>query len=268
MITRSRSDALVVVFFVVAITAVLISATIFGAASSAAVQVTLVAASLTFLYAVYWSFNIRRALFVRIYRYQALGVGLVALVLVLFNVLGLIVPFPLRFVITQFTLMFWVDRSVLTARRSDPLLRDTFHWKRGLRFLPWALMVFSFAVLSIENEPVPRDILNFASFLMFNFVPYVSGAIILPIVAWRSKDTRLRKHFEWFGLFALFTILSFFVGGFFPELTGTFFPETLTAQLIVTVLSLVPGFCLYRSAKSLVPLNQLSLEAETVKGDF
>lgn len=214
-----------------------------------AVQVTTV---LIYAYASYWAFEIRKASASRLYRNQALGVGLLCLgfallfISFIFNLGSVLGPIQL---LPFFLPFYWIDASVLAARRSDPFLRDIYRWSK-VRLILWPLLVLSW-VANIPNwSPTPLFSLFF---LIFLFLPFVTGAIYLPISAIRSRDTTFRRHLRWFGFFAIFLVgaavfgaLSFLIGP--------------VAFLPASVLFVLGGYCLYRSAKSLVPLNRISLE--------
>ncbi len=222
---------------------------------------------LAYLYAAYWAFNIRRALAVGIYRRQALGIGLVAasfMPLLVSSLLNLVpagfylVPLFAAFMI----LFYWIDASALAARVSDPLFRDTLHWSK-LRILLWALNTITVgSALSVILyvwvsgntgffSPIPAAIGYFIVGTP-EFVTIISGAVFLPIIAQRSKDMTLRKHFRWFGLFVAFVFLLFPLG----SLTAND-PFLMTLSFFVALLW--GGYCLYKSARSLVPLNRLSV---------
>ncbi len=218
-----------------------------------------------FAYAAFWAFNIRRALAVRLYRNQALGIGIVAVGLasglaILQLPLGDLWFLP---VYSAFIIVFyWIDASVLASRRSDPLLRDTLHWSK-LRILLWALNTIPMVVLlsfiayfRILEGSIPPDpgILGEIGFSAPFFVTTISGAAFVPIIAQRSKNITLRKHFRWFGLFVAFVFLLDPLG----SLT-TNDPFLMTLSFFVALLG--GGYCLYRSARSLVPLNRLSVPA-------
>ena len=154
-------------------------------------------------------------------------------------------------------LFYWIDSSILVARRTDPLLRDTFAWRR-LRFVFWALLLALLALSFAPINSVFQGIFSsngtlFGYFLFF--VVVISGSIILPIAAFRSKDTTLRRHLMWFG---------YFVGGvFFSSLPflvqpGTIVPDPLPVSLTYLV-AMFSAYCIYRSVRSLAPLNRLSL---------
>lgn len=222
-------------------------------------------------YVVYWAFAIRRALAVHLYRKQAVGIGLVAIggefILVFLSLaliydlkLLLVRKFSLLFfawglssVVFAFVVFYWVDASMLAARRSDPLLRDTFGWRR-LRILFSSLLV----VLSVAAILLPYSSFysNFSVLgIVLGFSPYfpalIVGAMILPIAARRSKDPILHRNLTWFALF----VAGVFISTLPFDLLSDIFQEVSGTYLLV----LPAIYFLYRSAKALVPLNRLSL---------
>lgn len=211
-------------------------------------------------YVIYWALEIRHALFVKLYRNQALGVALVAVAIVLSAYGGIPPSFPLPAsvedvssvaVFFAFILLFyWVDISLRAARRSDPLLRDTLHWSQVRKVL-WPLYLGILAILAVWI------VLNLGNFLLFLAPPLIlvaSGLLYLPTAARRSKDPVLRRHFVWFGLF----FIGFFLAGF-GELGN--FPFDVGGDLLVIAGLLLSGYFLYRSARSLVPLNKIEAHA-------
>jgi hypothetical protein len=226
------------------------------------------------VYAAYWALSVRRALRVRLYRNQALGIGLVALCFaIFFGIIGVppdfyntdypVVSVPffyLAFLVT----FFWIDSSILAARRSDPHLRDTFRWSI-LQIIIWTvnivgaiLVLAGIAYLQITTGTVPSSPPLIA--LILELTPFygtlLAGSIFLPIIARRSKDLLLRKHLTWFGLFAI--VIAVFIGGGSQVFGNSFW--SITAQNVGV---LIGGFFLYLAAKSLVPLNRLQLVAES-----
>ncbi len=222
-------------------------------------------------YAAYWAFSIRRALAVRLYRNQAFGIGFVVLALYLtIAVFGLIPTTPLQlyaaltnliFYFLFFVMFYWLDVSILTAHRADPLLRDTLHWSK-LRMPLWIANGFTWGTIlvlliiaeitgnvSILNQ---LDTGSFNSALvtfvyLFPIAVLICGIILLPAITIRSKwDRTLQRHFMWFTPSYAGLIIIFFFGG--PP-----FPSSL--RFIVFI---VMGYTLYRSAKSLVPMNRIS----------
>jgi hypothetical protein len=228
------------------------------------------------LFAAYEAFVIQRALPVRLYKNQARGIGLVALALLLLIISQeIITPFtlngsgafgtPINYPFIYFTwlvLFYWIDASIRTARRSDPLLRDTLRWSQ-VRIIVWtvtagsmlvALSLVLYAVIATGfpiflKFPLPlggeQSVLNFLPFVP----PVLLGAIYLPIAGYRSRDPTLRRHIAWFGLFVLciMAMLLLFQA-----------PVTVSALSTSEVLLLALYF-LYRGARSLAPLNKLPL---------
>ena len=212
-------------------------------------------------YAVFWALSIRRALAVGLYRNQALGVALVAAASFFVAISYLLPPQYsassslisfigfLAFYSTFLIFFYWVDTSLRAARRSHPLLRDTLHW-RELRKILWPLDIIVIAILSADmlflNVSTPL-------FLVPLLIDIISGAIFLPVAAVRSKDPTLRSHLRWFGLFFL---------GFFVIFLSAFSYDLVS--ILATIIGLlVMAYALYRSAKSLVPLNRIRMEADS-----
>jgi hypothetical protein len=218
-----------------------------------------------YLYALYWAFGIRRALAVRVYRNQALGIGLIVLLVWFANgSIGLTnVPFQVYAAVSEgifltvfVVLFYWIDASALASRRSDPLLRDTLHWSK-IRIPLWiANILFWGATFSLLGYAVSTDNVSLMNQALGTYsnpilfvvadlsllITIITGIIILPMIAIRSKwDVRLRRHFMWFGLFVII------------------FPGILFNSPVVGVASiLIIAFVLYKSAKALVPLNRMS----------
>ena len=214
-----------------------------------------------FSYAAYWAFIIRKALATGLYRKQALWAGTMGLYFVAlstfltialsFNLTALSVNILGGLLISSgFVVLFaWIDSTVRVARRSDPLLRDTLRWSR-LRYFIGLVTLFGAisAVLTSINSGFAL-VAPFGGALFF-------GAIALLISARRSGDTTLRRHLKWMGLAIAMLWLASQLSGvlfrIFPA--GSLASEAITYSLVA-----VGGFCLYRSARSLVPLGHLSL---------
>jgi hypothetical protein len=232
-----------------------------------------VAALLALSYGAYWAFEIRRALAVRLYRSQALGIGLLAVSVGLAQLYftGSIFygwPPELTFVSILFfalALFYWTNTSVRAARQSDPLLRDMFRWTR-VRWLCLALII---AAVVYDFAAILYNVMNgyavtptATGFLAITFaipvvVPVVAAAVLLPVVGFRSRDPVLRRHLVWFGLFAVFLLA-------FIEVLSSAFTDPLQALLVQDVGLLLGGYCLYRSVRSLVPINRMdAIETET-----
>jgi hypothetical protein len=232
-----------------------------------------------FSYAIYWAFDIRRALVVRLYRRQALGIGIV--VLAIWATLGIFVGLPssislqlstavsnLAFYLLFFVLFYWIDASILASRRSDPLLRDPLYWSKvripiwGANILTWGTILLLIAYSEFTNDVSLLNELNNGTFsnpilavaYNFPFVVLLCGVIYLPAIAIRSGkwDRALRRHFIWFAPSSALLMFFFFIAGSLPV--------TPVGLVAFYFLILLIGFTLYRSAKALVPLNRLSPE--------
>jgi hypothetical protein len=228
-----------------------------------------------FGYAAFWAFTIRRVLPVKLHRNHAMGVVIVALGWGLLDIVDYFVnasvwevPWIFLTLFGLFIVMFyWIDSAVLSARRADPLLRDSAHWKSVRRPL-WAAIVIlvAFAIgSSVAGYP------GYGGIFIIPFVLVgISGGLVLPIAARRSKDMVFNKHLRWFGVFSVLA-----VGWFFLSIAATagtaMNPTTLLnsplsvanyyAIDLVNIIGLTgAGYCLYKSARSLAPLNRLSTE--------
>ncbi|MDA4135812.1 MAG: hypothetical protein OK449_02275 [Thaumarchaeota archaeon] len=236
--------------------------------------VAIIAALVTLLilsYGAYWAIEIRRALAVRLYRSQALGIGLLTISVGLAQLYytGSIFygwPPELSFASILFfslALLYWTNTSVGAARKSDPRLRDTLGWTR-LRLLLPALIA---AAVIYDSANIIYNILNghavtatATGFLAITFeipvlVPIVAAALILPVAALRSRDSVLRKHLLWFGLFAVFLLV-------FIEVLSSGLTDPLQIILVQDLGLVLGGYCIYKSAKSLVPLNKLASSSD------
>lgn len=235
-------------------------------------------------YAAYWALSIRHALAIQLYRKQALGIGFV--VLTLWAVIGAFSALPTTLVsplvaFESFTafyflfvvLFYWIDASILSSRRSDPLLRDTLYWSK-IRIPLWTVVIattlFPFLILGyvgITSDTTIFNQLNAGTFgtiygpavsfaltviISFPIVIPILGIVYLPIIARRLKwDRSLRRHLEWFAP-APAGLLWIFFG---PFSGSNSFTATVSSGLALMIM----GYSLYRSAKALVPLNRLSL---------
>ncbi len=223
---------------------------------------------------------------IRIYRNQAAGIGLVTASLAVANALSTAIAYfviqqprsafnqatSIILYISAFAVIFyWVDASALAGRRSDPLLRNTLHW-RTVRVVLWGVTIASvigifsaFAYVQLltgsllkppntqvlPSAPIGLIFIFLFAIVALPFTTFISGVVLLPIVARRSKDSALRGHLKWFGLFSAF-VLVFFV------LVGIYGPFGPIGSLFSGYTSLLGGgYCLYRSAKTLAPLNKL-----------
>lgn len=237
---------------------------------------------LAYAYAAFWALNIRRKLNVKLYRHQALGVGLVAICVAYLtsfvdgaaNYLpAAFFQFPLdelfvTFLACPFPLLYWTDSSLLAARDSDPLQRDVLQWSR-IRNILLGAVVFSLvaggaytvyqdvfltqATIQAGGSVYLTDVPNFLN-LIAVFVPLVVplavGPIFLPVAVRRTKDLTLRRHLKWFafggGLLVLGIAADFVLGG--PSAISFPYP------IISLILFGVSAYCFYRSARAVIPI--------------
>lgn len=225
-------------------------------------------------YVAFSALAIGRTLPVRLYRRQAIGMGLVTIILVV-DLIGstlsaqtkFVGPIPIQvmgdFYSIFIGIFYWIDASVRAARLTDPLLRDTLHWSR-LRIAFWAydlLVTAVFIPLVLAGQINPAGGLALvAAFLSPGFILSFAGIVVLPIASHRSKDKIFRKHLNWFGLFVVVALAVVLGGGLIsvvlPPLTGS------QSNLVEFPFVAFAGYFLYRSARSLVPLYMFA--AETV----
>lgn len=243
---------------------------------------------LALFYAAYWAFDIRHDLTVRLYRNQAFGLGVFCLVITLaalpspeISSSGILGSTSFLIGYTLVTSAFWlgtiyfVDASVLASRRSDPLLRDTLHWSK-VRYVLWAFQIFnvSFILLGVMYSAITGDI-TLANQIMqgnngaFTSLPavianfawgtaFVSFIVFVP-VAIRAKDPSLRKHFKWLAILTVVVGLVFITMGILGSISSETIPAGLVGTLVGnSIFFTIAGYCLYRSAKALVPLNRIS----------
>jgi hypothetical protein len=249
---------------------------------------TIVAAAiviLAFAYAAFWAFNIRRNLKVKLYRHQALGIGLVAVgvgyfTFVLDNGISYlpvsIFEYPLAdiffysFLACLVPLLYWTDSSILAARDSDPLQRDVLHWGR-IRNVLWgavviclgaggAYVVYQSLFLSQQAAQAGNStylvgvplILNIIAVVVPLAVPLAVGPVFLSVAVRRTKDLTLRRHMKWFGLGA-----AFLVSGALAEVLAILItPHGNSLLLPISLLALfsASAYCFYRSARAVLPI--------------
>jgi len=232
-----------------------------------------------YLYAGFWAFSIRHALAVRLYRRQAFGIGFVVLALyatfAIFDSVSSSASLQLSSLSTNtsfyflfFVMFYWLDTSILATRRSDPLLRDTLHWSKiriplwTANGITWGTVLFLLGYseitgnVSMLNQLDTGNLNNFLLGVEYNFpiVVLICGVILLPALALRSKwDRTLQRHFLWFAPTYAGLLFLFFASNSLP--TG------FVSSVITVVIFVAMGYTLYRSAKSLVPLNRISLSS-------
>ena len=219
-------------------------------------------------YSIYWALGLRRLLSAQLYRNQSLGEGLIAVGWIAFGVSTSISTYAsggnggglvettssVTLVIALATTFYFVDSSVLAARKSDPLYRNTFYWGR-LRFVIWPIIAISLFALLVIGVVSPSFFGPQGGPAWFNIPVFVavfgtlaSAVVLLPVAGRRSRDQTLRKNLEWFGLFGASFVVFIVLG------------LSAVGSLSVVFFSLsfiVGGYCIYRSTKSLAPINKL-----------
>ncbi len=221
------------------------------------------------VYAMYWAFSIRRALAVPLYRNQMLGVSLVAIGFLwyflesafsdLLNDPTYLIPLGVfSFIIPPILTFYWIDASMNTARRSDPLLREIYHWRQVRKGL-WGLIIVSFIVLvalfvgsALGVAPSANATPSLPLFIFVLspiFVAAITGLVFLPRAGRKSGDKRFGNHLRWFGLFIFFVLFHFVL---------IFFTAGLLNGVLTSLFEIIGGFCLYFSVRWLVPLNKIT----------
>ncbi len=221
-----------------------------------------------FSYGAYWALTIRKALMSGIYRRQALWVGGVGLYFAIVSVFAAFIAISditgiylnllaASLIVLGFIVCFdWIDSTLRVARRSDPLLRDTIHWSKlryfigitgavGLFFNIVFNVVFTNSFYSNPSSPPVVGYLGTVLFL---------GAIGLLLSGRRSGDMTLRKHLRWFGMGAILLWIS---GQLASPWVGVANLPIIVPGITYSLFG-VAAYSLYRSAKSLVPLEHFS----------
>ena len=238
---------------------------------------------LAYAYVAYWALNIRRNLRVKLYRHQALGIGLVAICVAYFTFIvdggGNYLPaafteYPIddigffSFLACLAPLLYWTDSSLLAARDSDPLQRDILGWGR-IRVPLWgivaACLVGGGAYVAYETIFLAQqtaqagnsaylvglpDIINGIAIAVPLVVPLVTPLIFLTVVVRRSRDLTLRSHLKWFGLGAAFLGLGVLVDVLLTPVEGS----SLLFPISSLVLFVGSAYGFYRSARATIPI--------------
>jgi hypothetical protein len=232
------------------------------------------------LYGSYWAFAIRKVRTSKLYRRQALTVGVVG---VYYGILWVASPFTdqlaprdtlwfaisaLAFFVGAILIFSWIDGSIRVARNSDPIRRDTFHWSKT-RLVIWALIIVDIFILGalyrmVELEGQNLAIIANIPFLALFLAIFLIASPALFVASRRSKDPTLHRNLRWFALFVVFVLFYTEFGYFSYVLSsssgsaGAYSLISSLIELIITVLPIIGAFSLYRSARSLAPIRSLS----------
>jgi len=235
-----------------------------------------------FLFASYWGLTLGRRMASSLYRNQAFSLGVVVLAALLIEYVGNVASttvlsnfpffssnanFELRIDVFFILVFFWVDSSILASEGLDPMSRDTLHWRKA-RYAFWGVVLLGTSIVGLtiasgnyafyDNPPVAWwstvvQILSSAPFLLTIIV----GVILLPLGGLRSSDHNFRKQLQWFALGLLFP--------FVISLLDLLVPNNSVLQNdSYSVVFLLIGYCYYRSARALVPLNRISMELQRI----
>jgi len=193
-------------------------------------------------------------------------------------------------------IFYWIDSTVLASRRADPLGREVLHWTQ-VRKVCWTLMVgapllllsiVAYArLIGVKVAEVSATILVMLSILTPFIVVAGVGVVFLLVIIRRARDRAFRSHVFWFLLFVAAAALSFLTtlatyavlppyafgcpfwfihqnGMCIPaaNLPFTVVATYLIGESLVYASLVAAGFFLYRSSRSLVPMN-LRLPEET-----
>jgi len=239
-------------------------------------------------YAAYWAFVLRRVLRNRFSRSQAFWLGVVCIFLIP------VLPTPVstdpltQLVISVYfvgalpiVLLAWIDGTVRTARRSDPLFRDTLKWSK-LRFGVWGttlvMSAFYFGLLVLETVTGVLVSTIALVLIIAVYLPiFLAGAPALLLAARRTRSDTHRTNLKWLGLFFLFVLIAIVAISLVTQgSSGGVFPSGFLYFLVYQgiyaigynvyqILIIVAMYCLYRNARSLAHLNHVSLGGEMIE---
>jgi hypothetical protein len=234
---------------------------------TAVVILTYFADAAMVLYAAYWAFAIRRATVGHIYRNQALWLGVLSVIVLTATIptpttegAVVIVLINLPVIALALVLFSFVDATVPVARRSDPLLRDILHWGK-VRVFAWGALILA-EIWGAYGQVTSN---NTGSNVVFGLLLLVViGVPPMLIGARRSMDPILRGSLKWFGL-SLLTLLGLLLVTLAEVAANLPSAEPLNySQIPYNLVALLFGYALYRSARSLAPINRLQAdETET-----
>ncbi len=244
--------------------------------------------SALFTYSAYRAIVVRRALFVRLYRNQALWVGsygvywaLIFLGLgsleVLYDenpsfVTGTNLPAYLLFAGLYIGLVLgflWIDATMMVARRSDPLLRDTLRWTR-MRLVLWGVIAVGIfvglgyigpqAVTAAGGNPL----LELVEFYQGNSVVFaiigVTSFIALIMAGSRTKDIIFRKQVIALGVYVAVLLAQGLTSFVYTYFSSGALNETF-GLLVSAPVTLINTLSLIRTSRVLAPTARLTLDS-------
>jgi hypothetical protein len=231
-----------------------------------------------YLYAAHWAFAVRRALVSRIYRSHALWLGALGVMLAVTmfitysgNTTRLLVVGTYNSILFAVVFAF-ADSIVPVARRSDPLLRSILRWGK-LRIALWAVVVpmvltNTIPILgpSFANSPAGNIVVNIGWYILATIL-FIFMAAALVTGARRSRDLVLRVSLKWLGVLLSLTVVRVLDAAMQTTVLGVSLSDYAYSYpaLIGAALSILSAYALYRSARSLAPINRLpSIEPQTI----
>jgi len=222
------------------------------------------------LYAAYWAFAIRRALVGRMYRNHALWLGAIGVLLAgtgfitYSNDPVFVYAVSIFYGATFVVFLAFIDSTVRVARRSDPLLRSVLHWEK-LRLLLWVdvggLVVLNMipAVNPSFASSVAGQVAGTLGWTTLGAILFVPGAAALIVGTRRSRDPLVRESLKWLGVvlsMAVVLLLFYAIEGFVFGISQFDIYYSYPA-LPIAVPYILMAYALYRSARSLAPMNRL-----------
>jgi len=249
------------------------------------------AAAAVFIYGAYWAFTIRRALVGRLYRSHALWLGAL-FIAALIAADGVLLPLSSNSFVAAterflaygpwpiLVVFAFVNSTIPVLRRSDPLFRSILQWRR-LRIAILAVLAYSTLSAVYVSIYFPTCLLNanapvcissalsnsggFGTVLgllggyywVEASVGVMLGAVALLIGARRSSDMLLRESIKWLGV-GLLCVPALVTVSVVEGFMGLSYYDMIYSYGIVpwNAVAILLGYALYRSARSLAPLNR------------
>ena len=159
------------------------------------------------------AFEASRVLVSRAHRSRALGVLVLGILTIPFEVAVLVYYFGPSGLTTEYLLsaafaiafnivaFFFLNGTIMVAQAMDFFHRDTFRWGKTNTFLLGLLMV---SIAGTLFSPVDGILFNVVWVGIFGY-----GAIVLVATGLRVRDRAMRTHMKWIGLFAVVLSVSF-----------------------------------------------------------
>jgi hypothetical protein len=168
--------------------------------------------------------------------------------------------------VANITSFAFIDSTVRIARRSDPLLRPILNWNR-LRIVAWPVLIllvlieFVSGAADVANAFTGIDPVNqFALLAQFLVLVAIGGPAML-LSGRRSGDKALTQSIKWAGL-AFISLAGPVLVGFLEGFLNLSSYDTTYSygSLPWNVAFVIVGYWLYRSCRSLAPMNRMTLE--------